>query len=241
MQISPELKQRLQLVMIVAILVSGTRLVYILYERHESQVEQAKKQPLPLNPDYYVTPKKLYPYDLKSARQLTQQPVWVKVGYANTYYPYDPVRRHADFTHEAGKFLPLEKLQITDVVTDDTPQSAGERQILAVFEKEGKAYGFSIGSIKGIDSKFYSDEMLFVEDPHELYKHWPAYVWDAIDKHQVEPGMSELQADFAVGLGIPEKSGEPGNRTVNYPNGGNPLSITYRNDKATEIKPAPGA
>jgi len=44
MPISPELKQRLQLVMIVAILVSGCRLAYILYERHESQVEQAKKQ-----------------------------------------------------------------------------------------------------------------------------------------------------------------------------------------------------
>jgi hypothetical protein len=239
MQISPELKQRLQLVMAVAILVSGTRLGYILYERHESQVAQAKKQPPPLNPDYYVTPKKLYLYDLKSARQLTQQPVWVKVGYANTYYPYDPVRRHADFAHEAGKLLPLEKLQIKDVVTDDTPQSPGERQVMAVFEKDGKAYVFSIGSIRGIDSKFYSDEMLFIEDPHELYKHWPAEVWDAIDKHQIKPGMSELQADLAIGLGIPGKSGGPGNRTVNYPNGGNPLSVTYLNDQAVEIKPGP--
>ena len=239
MQISPELKQRLQLVMVVAILVSGTRLGFILYERHQSQIEQAKKQAPPLNPDYYVTPKKLYPYDLKSARQLTQQPVWVKVGYANTYYPYDPVRRQADFSHEAGKLLPLEKLQIKDVVTDNTPQSPGERQVLAVFEKDSKTYAFSIGSIKGIDAKFYSDEMLFVEDPHELYKHWPADVWAAIDKHQVKPGMSELQADFAIGLGIPEKSGEPGNRVVNYPNGGNPLSITYHNDKALEIEPGP--
>jgi hypothetical protein len=239
MQISPELKQRLQLVMVVAILVSGTRLGFILYERHQSQIEQAKKQAPPLNPDYYVTPKKLYPYDLKSARQLTQQPVWAKVGYDYAYFPYDPVRRHADFTHEAGKLLPLEKLQIKDVVTDNTPQSADERQVLAVFEKDSKTYAFSIGSIKGIDAKFYSDEMLFVEDPHELYKHWPADVWAAIDKHQVKPGMSELQADFAIGLGIPEKSGEPGNRVVNYPNGGNPLSITYHNDKALEIEPGP--
>jgi hypothetical protein len=85
MRISPELKQRLQLVMVVAILVSGSRLAYILYERHETRVEQARKQAPPLDPDYYVTPKKLYPYDLKSARQLTQQPVWVKVGNAYTY------------------------------------------------------------------------------------------------------------------------------------------------------------
>jgi hypothetical protein len=241
MPISPELKQRLQLVMIVAILVSGCRLAYILYERHESQVEQAKKQAPPLNPDYYVTPKKLYPYDLKSAHQLTEQPVWVKVGYAYTFYPYDPARHRVDFSQEAGKLLPIEKLQIKDVISADAPQSPGERQVMAVFEKDGKSYAFSIGSIKGIDYKFYSDDMLFIQDPHELYKHWPADVWDAIDKHQVKPGMSELQADFSIGLGIPEKSGEPGNRTVNYPNGGNPLRITYRNDKATEIKPGPAA
>jgi hypothetical protein len=237
MWISPELKRRLQLVMVVAILVSGARLAYILYQRHESQVAQGTKPSTPLNPDYYVTPKKLYPYDLKSALHLTQQPVWVKVGYAYTFYPYDPKRHRVDFAHEAGKLLPIEKLQIEDVISAEAPQSPGERQVMAVFEKDGRTYAFSIGSIKGIDYKFYSDDMLFIQDPHELYKHWPADVWDAIDQHQVKPGMSELQADFAVGLGIPEKSGEPGNRTVNYPNGGSPLSITYRDDKAVTIKP----
>jgi hypothetical protein len=241
MQISPELKQRLQLVMVAAILVSGARLVYILYQRHESRVEQAKKQPPPLDADYYVTPKKLYPFDLKSARQLTLQPVWVKVGYAYTYFPYDPARHRVDFSHEGGKLLPIEKLQITDVISEDAPQFPGERQVMAVFGQDSKTYAFSIGSIKGADYKFYSDEMLFIQDPHELYKHWPADVWVAIDKHQVKTGMSELQSDFAVGLGIPEKSGEPGNRTVNYPNGGNPLGVTYHNDKAAEIKGGPSS
>jgi hypothetical protein len=238
MQISPELKERLQLVMIVAILVSGTRLAYILYERHESQIE-ASKQPPPLNPDYYVTPKKLYPYDLKSARQLIDQPVWVKVGYAYTYYPYDPARHHVDFSHEAGKLLPIEKLQIEDVISATSPDAPGEPQVMAVFEKAGETFAFSIGSLKGADYKFYSDDMLFIQDPHELYKHWSGDVWGAIDNHQVKPGMSELQTDFAIGLGIPEKTGEPGNRIVNYPNGANPLGVTYRDDKAVEIRPGP--
>jgi len=236
MQINPELKQRIQLVLVVALLVSGTRLAYILYQRHQSNVEQAGKQAPPLNPDYYVTPKKLYLYDLKSARQLAGQPVWAKVGYAYTYYPYDPVRHHSDFSNEAGRIVPIQKVQIKDVVTDAAPQAPGERQIMVVFEDSGNSYAFSIGSVKGDDYKFYADDMLFIQDPHELYKHWPSDVWDAIDKHQVKPGMSELQADFAVGLGIPERSGEPGNRTVNYPNGGHPLSVTYRDDKAAEIK-----
>jgi len=236
MQISAELKQRLQLVMVVAILVSGARLAYILYQRHESKVGQAKKQPPPLNPDYYVIPKKLHPYDLNSARELTQQPVWVKVGHAYTYYPDDPARHHVDFSHEAGKLLPIEELQIKDVISAEAPQSPGERQVMALFEKDGKTYAFSIGSIRGTDYKFYSDDMLFIQDPHELYKDWPADVWDAIEKHEVKAGMSELQADFAVGLGIPESSGEPGNRTVNYPNGDSPLKVTFSNDKAVGIK-----
>ena len=84
------------------------------------------KQSPPLNADYYVTPKKLYPYDLKSARQLTQQPVWVKVGYGYTYYPYDTARHRVDFSYEAGKLLPIEKLQIKDVISEAAP--AGRRR-----------------------------------------------------------------------------------------------------------------
>jgi hypothetical protein len=91
--------------------------------------------------------------------------------------------------------------------------------------------------VKGGDYQIYSDEMLYIQDPHELYKHWPAEVWEAIGKHEVKPGMNELQADFAIGMGVPERSDDPTVKTVLYPNGGNPVSITYRNGKAAEIKP----
>src|SRR5579862_3350365 len=117
---TPESKQRVQVVLAIAIAVAAIRTGYIFYQRHEMNAAAAKIviNP-PLNPDYYVTPKKLYPYDLKSARQLTQQPVWVKEGYRYTYYPY--VNHHTDFAHEAGQLLPIEKLDIKDVVTDVTP------------------------------------------------------------------------------------------------------------------------
>jgi hypothetical protein len=233
---SPELKQKIQLVLVLAIAVAGTRAAYILYERHVDKIEEARKQAPPLNPDYYVTPKKLHPYDLKSARQLTQQPVWVKEGYRYTYYPFDPVRHRTDFSHEAGQLLPIEKLQIKDVITDITPGSPEQRQVMAVFERDGKNYAFPIGSVKAGNYQIYSDEMLYIQDPHELYKHWPADVWDAIEKHEVKPGMNELQADFAIGMGIPERSNDPSVKTVNYPNGGKPVSVTYRDGKAAEIK-----
>jgi hypothetical protein len=230
---SPELKQRIQIALGAAILVAGARTAYILYERHEA-AQPATTREIPLNADYYVVPKKLYPYDLQSAKELMKQPVWVKEGYRYTYYLYEG--HHADFKHDAGLLLPIEQLQITDVVTDATPGTPGEKQVLAVFQKDGKNYAFPIGSLKGSDYQIYSDEMLYIQDPHELYKHWTPETWAAIAQHQVKPGMNELQADFAIGMGIPEHSSDPQVKTVNYPNGGHAMSITYRDGKAAEIR-----
>ncbi|MGB7585103.1 MAG: hypothetical protein WBM11_09680 [Terriglobales bacterium] len=230
---SPELKQKIQLMLGAAILIAGARTAYIMYERHEAAQPAASRE-APLNPDYYVVPKKLYPYDLQSAKELTKQPVWVKEGYRYTYYPYD--RHRADFKHEAGLLLPIEKLQITDVVTDVVPGAPGQRQVLAVFEKDGKSYAVPIGSAKGSDYQIYSDEMFYIQDPHELYRHWTPEIWTAIEQHQVKPGMNELQADFAIGMGVPERSSDPEVKTVNYPNGGKPVSVTYRDGKASEIR-----
>jgi hypothetical protein len=236
----PELKRRIQLVLVFAILVAAGRAGYILYTRRSSNLEQtAKSNAPPLNADYYVVPKKLYPYDMKSARQLTQQPVWVKEGYRYTYYPYNPATRRSDFSHPAGLLLPIERLEIKDVVTDITPGAPDEHQVMAVFEKAGKSYAFPIGSVKAGNYQIYSDEMLFIQDPHELYKHWPADTWESIEKHEVKPGMDEFQVAFALGMGIPEPSSDPAVKTVNYPNGGKPVSVTYHNGRAADIQPGP--
>ena len=232
---TPEAKKRIEWVLAAAILVAGVRTGYILYQRHVTQPPQTETHELPLNPDYYVTPKKLYPYDLKSARQLTQQPVWVKEGYRYSYYPY--ANHRSDFAHEAGQLLPIEKLQIKDVVTDMTPGAPDQRQVMAVFENDGKSYAFPIGSLKHGQYQIYSDEMLYIQDPHDLYKHWPPDVWQAIEQHQVKPGMNELQADFAIGMGVPDRSSDPDIKTVRYPHGGQPLRITYQDGKAAEIQP----
>ena len=238
MAFDPGLQRKLQIFLAVAIVLAGGRAAYIVYARHEARKEDAKpKQETSLNADYYVTPKKLHPYDLKSARQLTKQPVWVKFGYQHTYYPYDLQRHKTDFGHEAGTLLPLQKLAIQDVVTDVSPQAPGIKQVLASFALEGKAYAVPIGAEKGSDFRIYSDDIFFIEDPRDLYKHWPADVWKKIDAHEVQAGMSELQASFAIGAGVPEGSGDYGWRTLHYANGGKPLVIAYQNDKAVEIKP----
>src|ERR1700733_7644925 len=234
---SDEAKKRIQLALALALVVAGVRAGYILYQRHEdyvaAQKQQLAKQAGYSNADYYVSPKKLYPFDLKSAKMLTQQPVWAKEGYRYTYYPYDAARKRTDFAHEAGLLLPIERLEIKDVVAD---AAAGKRQVMAVFEKEGKSYAVPIGFENDGQYKIYSDEMFYVEDPHELYKHWPADVWQAVEQHQVKPGMNELQADFAVGMGVPDAGASSDEKTVRYPNGGKPLVVTYHDGKGAEIK-----
>jgi hypothetical protein len=237
MAIDPEVQKKLQIFLMVAIVLAGGRAAYIVYERHEAIKEDAKpKQETALKADYYVTPKKLHAYDLKSARRLTEQPAWVKYGYQLTYYPYDSKRHKTDFGHEAGTLLPLQKLAIQDVVTDIAPQAPGNKQVLACFLLEGKSYAVPIGAEKGGDFKLRADDIFFVEDPHDLYKHWPSDVWQKIDAHEVQARMSELQASFAIGAGAPEGSGDYGSRTLHYANGGKPLMITFQNDKAVEIK-----
>ncbi len=237
---SPEAKQRIQLALLLAVLVAGARAGYILYERHEDKVAAEKeKQKLNAgysNPDYYVNPKKLYPYDLKSARQLMLQPVWVKEGYRYTYYRYDPASKKVDFGHDAGLLGPIEKLEIKDVIAA-MPLGKGERkQAMAIFQKDGKSYAVPIGFEADEQYKIYSDEMFFVEDPRDLYKHWTADVWQAVEQHQVKAGMNEMQADFAIGMGVPDAGSSSYEKTVRYGNGGKPMVIVYHDGKAAEIK-----
>ncbi len=235
---SPEAKQRLRLALTLAIVVAGLRAGYILYQRHEEYLAAEKQKHAKSagysNPDYYVVPKKLHPYDLKSANQITQQPVWVKEGYRYTYYPYNGPARRTDFGHEAGLLLPIERLEIKSVETETSP--GGRRQMMAVFEKDGKSYSVPIGFESDGQYKIYSDEIFFIEDPHELYKHWAPDVWQAVEQHEVKPGMNEMQADFAVGMGVPDTGNSSSEKTVRYPNGGKPLVIFYRDGKAAEIK-----
>jgi len=234
-----ETRQKIQLALWIALVVATLRTGYIFYQRHEDRLaEERQKRALQIgyaNADYYVTPKKLYPYDIKSAKQLTLQPAWVREGYHYVFYRYEAASRRVDFAHEAGLLGPIEKLAITDVVTTTPPGSGQQRQVMAVFQKEGKTYAVSIGVETEGTYRIYSDEIFFIQDPHELYKHWPADVWQAVDQHQVKAGMNELQASFAIGMGVPDAGATSDEKTVRYANGGKPLVVVYHDGKAVEI------
>ena len=225
----------IRIFLLVLLVASSVRVGIIYYHRHSSVTTSQYTGPVKLNPDYYVNPRKLHAYDIASAKDLEKQPVWVRDGYRYPYYPWDARHKHADFSSSSGLLLPLEQLKVTDVVQDRIGGIGGQ-PVMAVFAKDGKPFALQIGVTQGSDTQIYSDEVLYVQDPVQLYHHWPPEVWQAIRQHEVKPGMNELQSTFAVGFGIPQGSSAGSSRIVNYPNGGKPLTVSYQDGKAAEIK-----
>src|SRR6202453_4279335 len=158
---SEEGKKRIQIALGLALVIAGGRAGYILYQRHEDNLAAQKvleaKNAGYANADYYVVPKKLYPFDLHSAQQLTAQPVWVKEGYKYTYYRYVPVVKSVDFAHEAGLLGPLERVEMKDVMV--VPAPGGRRQVVATFDKDGHSFAVPVGFENDGQYKIYSDEM----------------------------------------------------------------------------------
>lgn len=234
---NPLLRRWLQIAILLLLAAAAVRLVIVFRERSAAPPATKVEAP-PLDADYYVVPKKLHDYDVASLRQdLVGRAVWIREGYRYAIYPVDAAGRHVDFQHEAGTAGPIEKLAITAVLTAPTPGSPGQQQVLAVFHRGDTAFALPVGVLKGQNATLYADEVFFYDDPRQLYKHWPAEVWEAVARHQVQRGMNEVQASLAVGMGIPEASAPGADKTVHYPNGGHPLTVTYRNGRAIQVAP----
>jgi hypothetical protein len=229
-------KKVIQLALLLAFIAAAVRLYLVYSERHdESQMKVTTGRPevdTGLSADAYVVPKRLHAYDLQSAKALIGKPAWVKEGYRYTVYPV--AGGHADFNQDGTTLGPIERIEIKDVRLQASPSGQGQ-QVLAVFDRQGKPYALPIGTAHGKDFQIYADEALFIEDPHQLYKHWPAEVWQAIEQHQIKPGMNEMQASFAIGMGTPAQTDDSSARVVVYPNGGKQITVTYRGGKAARI------
>ncbi|HWX53453.1 MAG TPA: hypothetical protein VN176_02555 [Verrucomicrobiae bacterium] len=247
----PEWRKRIQIGVAVALAVVALRVGWIFYERSQPAQNTRQQQPAySTNWDDYVRPHKVYAYDLKSAKQeLAGKTVWVRAGNAVYYFRYA-----GGLGQKMGVLPPLEKLEISDVVLHKSSAAPRpgqivvvEQDVMAVFRKAGVAgnvsgnndsgkYAVTIGTSIGGNYQFSVNELFFVDDPHELYKHWPADTWSAIDRHEARPGMSELQAGFALGVSA-AGAGNYGNRTMEYTNAGKPVTVTFSADKAVTVVP----
>ena len=236
-----------QIFLAVVLLASGLRLLLIYRERHQAP-RTSSQQAAPLDADTYVVPQKLHAYDLKSARELTGKTVWVRAGYGVAYYAYNSAGKRADFSKEAGLLRPIQKLEIKDVLLIPSPQSSTwqavpnanfrirleGKQVMAVFQQEGKDFAFPVGTVTNGDYRLFIDDLLYLQDPHQLYRHWPAATWQAIEQHKVLPGMNELQASFAIGVPDSASDDSP-DRTLHYPNGGHSLEVAYQSGKVATV------
>lgn len=233
---------KLALIFVPAILILGIGILIIHHVRSQPAAVQPRTQEPQLSQDEMVVPRKLFIDDLKSARALIGKPVWIQAGYELDYYPYAGHR--VDFAHKAGVLPGIQQLNITSIVTQKVPAGVptriarGTAQAFAVFTLPGdpKEYATAIGTIAGSDTAFYCDNVFYYDDPHQMYKFWPADIWQAIDRHQPKLGMNELQTSMALGVMQQSDSSDYGNRTVTYDAGGKHWSVTFENDKATQIQ-----
>ncbi len=182
-----------------------------------------------------------HPMSLADQKSLKGRTLWVSAGGQMEFYP---VTGHTvDYTHPVGYLLGAEKITVQDAIEQAAPKKAafripqGDKQILLVFTKPAgnKLYAVPVGFVQGTDTNLSTDEIFFYDDPHKLFAYWGPQVWQAIDEHRAIPGMTEREAQMALGQVSDPKGDTTGDRTVIYDDGGHPKSITFRDNKAITI------
>lgn len=233
--------QKFALIAVPAILIAAIGIWRINVARNKPGIVP-QAQETHLSDEQMVQPRKLFIDDLKSAKDLIGKPVWVQAGYEMDYYRY--AEHRVDFAHKVGVLPSVQRLDIKDIVLEKVPANVATRiprgtaQAFAVFTMLGdaKEYATAIGTTQGSDSTWYCDNVLYYDDPHQMYNFWPASLWQAIDAHQPKPGMTELETAMALGVMQQSNSSDYGNRTVDYNAGPKRWAVTFENDKATTIQ-----
>ncbi|MBN9617030.1 MAG: hypothetical protein BGO25_12470 [Acidobacteriales bacterium 59-55] len=234
------------LILIVAV---GVRIGMIYHQRN------APVKPVPtaadekISDDDLVFLKKKRPDTMAEIRTLIGTKLWVSAGGQMDYYPFAGHR--VAYGKSAGILLGAEPLIVKDAVEQVAPKSAtfripgGDRQVSLVFTlpqsaDATKEYAVPVGYRETGRYTFYTDEIFFYDDPHELYKHWGPEIWKAVDSHQVILGMNERQVQLSLGQVSKSVSQDYGNRMVVYANLGKPMAVTFVNNKVTAFRPDQG-
>lgn len=227
------------------LIVAGVRIEMIRRERNAPVVQAPTPQREKLADDDLVFLKKKRPSTLADLKELVGTTLWVSAGGQMDYYPY--AARRADYGRPAGTLLGAEPIVVKQYFEQVAPKSSrsriplGDRHVLLVFTKPksddpNKEYAVPVGYHDQSGYTFYTDEIFFYDDPHELYKHWGPDVWKAVDSHQVILGMSEREVQMALGQVSDSVSNDYGNRVVVYNNLGKPMDVTFVNNKVTSFR-----
>jgi hypothetical protein len=233
---------------VVLLLAVGGEVAWLHHERN-APGPQVATQETPVDPDDLVFLKKERPSSMADVKELDGKTIWVSAGGQMDYYPY--AARRANYAKSVGTLLGAEPLAVKDAFEQVAPKPAtvripgGDKQVLLVFtmpkSADAKAeYAVPVGYQQGADFEFYTDEIFFYDDPHELYKHWGPQIWQAVDAHQVILGMNERQVELSLGQVSKSTSTDYGNRMVVFSNLGKPMAVTFVKNQVTAFRPDQG-
>lgn len=228
------------------LVVVGVRVGMIYRERNAPAVQAPVQPREKIADDDLVFLKKKRPSTPSDLKDLVGTTLWVSAGGQMDYYPY--AARRADYGKTAGTLLGAEPIVVKQYFEEAAPKSsrsripAGDKQVLLSFTKPksddpAKEYAVPVGYHDQSGYTFFTDEIFFYDDPHELYKHWGPEVWKAVDEHRVILGMSEREVQMALGQVSKSLSNDYGNRLVVYDNMGKPMAVTFVKNKVTSFRP----
>jgi hypothetical protein len=229
----------------VAVLAIGGELAYLNHERNKPVVIN-KPAVAKTDPDDLVFLKHKRPSKFDDLKELYGTTIWVSAGGQMEYYPV--TGKSAQYAKPAGTLLGAQELQVKSAIEQVAPKNAtyrvagGDKQVLLVFtlpksNSPTKEYAVPVGYRQGKDDyTFYTDEIFFYDDPHELYKHWGPDIWKAVDDHTVIMGMNERQVQLSLGQVSKPDSKDYGNRTVVFDNLGKPMAVTFEKNKVTRFR-----
>jgi hypothetical protein len=218
--------------------------LYSVWKHRQNPGVVAQKDPgeTTLSKDDLVVMRAFFPQHFEDLQRLAGTTVWMKDGYAISYFPYSDGR--VEFSKRAGVIPATQPMEIKKTIKAAAPPKLddglehGTRQAFVVFALPGDKQLFAapVGDINGNQESYFTDSLFFYDNPHTIYNYWPGDVWAAIDAHQVKPGMSEVETRMAVGQNMHPDGNTEGNRTVTYNENGKTWTVTFVKNRATEIK-----
>lgn len=228
--------------MLITLAIGGTYLFSVWRQRQNPGVIEQQIANQRPDLDKLAVMRAFFPAHFEDTLRLEGTTVWMQNGYIMPYYPYTGGR--VVFAKRVGLIAAAQRLEVKKIVkqavsaAEDDGISHGSRQAFAVFSLPGGTalYATPIGAIQGNYEAYFCDMLFYYDDPHTIYDHWPRDVWAAINAHQVKPGMSELETRMAIGHKTHTNGSHEGDRTVRYDQDGKHWTITYENNRATEIK-----
>lgn len=233
--------QKILIPFVITILIGGIYLFIVFKHRQEPGVN--KQQQPQLTADQVAIDRQEFPQHFEDVKDLEGKSVWMRSGYSMPYYPYDGGR--VQFNKQVALIPPIQRLDVKKVIKAVAPASVhdniehGDRQVMIVFALPDSKdpYATPVGFTTGpIEEHYYDDMLFYYDDPHTIFSNWPKDVWQAIDAHQVKPGMSELQTRNAIGMRAQPDGQIEGSRTVDYDVNGKHIVVSYSHDKATSIQ-----